>query len=579
MTDRHLEVGDTKAPALLLRGADRPTHLFTLSPRAAWAIATLTIAAATWHSWMVDGGLGDVLFVMGVFLAAGAVVMLGSRRLLFAAVVIACAIVLLRSIAVLKQEPTGVVLHAYDVASFLRSSSPIVDLWQDQRRYAAALLVALSAMLALGWISWRLDPTRVRRMRGLAAVAVCAAIAVVGALSKDKVGHTAFYYEERYLSFWLTSWPDTIKALWRGHLMEAAGSTKAPALTLPASCTPASKPPHIILIHQESVVPPHFFPQIRYDSSIDPLFQSFDNSVRKLRVETYGGASWLSEFSVLTGISAESLGGLRHFAQTIMARKMRETLPQALGRCGYRNVAVHPMLRAYLAIGHFFDAVGFHQMLDAKDQGATEIIDRDRRYYASALAEAERHLKSSSQPLFLFIETMATHGPYTYTYRPEVDMPGGGSGTAPEMHEYLRRLGMARQDYAFLKSEFERRFPGEAFLIVQYGDHQPFVTLPLLGLHQESTIEDVMRSGNEAALLTYYAVDGVRYRPQPLPQLDRLDIAYLGTVLLTAAGLPLSDTYHERKRLMITCKGRHHGCPGMLEFNRRLIHSRIIDAL
>jgi hypothetical protein len=262
-----------------------------------------------------------------------------------------------------------------------------------------------------------------------------------------------------------------------------------------------------------------------------------------------------------------------------MARKTRETLPQALRRCGYRNVAVHPMLRVYLAIGSFFEAVGFDKTLDAKDQGATERIERDRVYYANALAEAERHLKTSAQPLFLFIETMATHGPYSFTYRPEVDMPGGGSGTAPEMHEYLRRLGMARQDYAFLRSELMRRFPGESFLIVQYGDHQPLATLPLLGFRTDASIEEVMRSGNEAALLTYYAIDGVRYQPPPLPDLDTLDIPYLGTAMLDAAGLPLSDTYRERKRLMATCNGRHHGCPEMLEFNRRLINSKIIDAL
>jgi hypothetical protein len=262
-----------------------------------------------------------------------------------------------------------------------------------------------------------------------------------------------------------------------------------------------------------------------------------------------------------------------------MANKVRETLPQALARCGYRNVAVHPMLRVYLAIGRFFEAVGFHKMLDAKDQGATQDIERDRVYFANALAEIERHVKSSSQPLFLFVETMATHGPYSYTYRPEAGVPGGGPGTSPPMHEYLRRLAMAQQDYALLRAELARRFPGERFLIAQYGDHQPTVTLPLLGFREDASIEEVVRSGNEAALVTYYAIEGVRYRPPLPPQFDALDVAYLGTVVLDAAGLPLSDTYRERKELMIRCRGRHHDCPDMPEFNRRLIEARIVDAL
>ncbi|HJZ42131.1 MAG TPA: sulfatase-like hydrolase/transferase [Hyphomicrobiaceae bacterium] len=574
MTEREFDLPSTPARF----GAGR-MRLAPLPARTVWASAAALLGGMVVHSWSIDGDAGDVLFVSGAVLTLGALVLLVSRRLLVATVLVAAIITLLRTVAVLKQEPTGVVLHAYDVAYFVRSWSGIVGLWHDNKGHAAGLLAASAAVGLLAWIAWRLDSTRLHRVHGLAAVAIFAMLTGVGAFTKDVTRHTAFYFEDRYLSFWLSSWPDTIRTLWRGHLMDASRNAPGPALSLPAGCTPAGKPPHIILIHQESVVPPHYFPSVRYDKTIDPLFQSFDGKVHKLRVETYGGASWLTEFSALTGLSALSLGGLHQFAQTIMAGKMRETLPQALARCGYRNVAVHPMLRIYLAIGKFFDAVGFHQMLDATDQGATSSVERDRFYYASALAEMERHFKASRQPLFVFVETMATHGPYTYTYMPEVEVPGGGPGTSANMHEYLRRLAMTHQDYAFLLAELHTRFPSEQFLIVQYGDHQPLATLPLLGFREDVYIEDVMQSGNQAALMTYYAVDGVRYRPPPLPELEVLDIPYLGTVMLDAAGLPLSDAYRERKRLMAVCKGRHHGCPEILEFNRRLIDSRIVDAL
>ena len=91
-----------------------------------------------------------------------------------------------------------------------------------------------------------------------------------------------------------------------------------------------------------------------------------------------------------------------------------------------------------------------------------------------------------------------------------------------------------------------------------------------------------MASDNEAARITYYALDGVRYRPPPLPNLDVLDVAYLGTMLLNAAGVPLSDTYRERRRLMLLCKGRYHDCPAraeVLRFHRRLIDSGLMKAL
>jgi hypothetical protein len=165
---------------------------------------------------------------------------------------------------------------------------------------------------------------------------------------------------------------------------------------------------------------------------------------------------------------------------------------------------------------------------------------------------------------------------------PEVTVPAGGLGTHPEMHEYLRRLAMAHQDYSFFRAELARRFPGEQFVIVNYGDHQPLTTLPLLGFRKDVTIEDVMRSGNDAALITYYAIDAVNYQLRPALDFETLDVPYLGTILLESAGLPLSDAYRERKRLMSVCNGRYHGCSRpneILMFHRRLMDSGIVDAL
>ena len=564
-----------------LKGTE-PTVRFPreLHPRLVWAIAAFTALVMATYLWNTEGW-ANVLFTVAVTLTFGALIVLASRRLLLATVLVAAMVALLRTISFLKRQTTDVVLHAYDLVSFLSSWSVVTRLWHDHRQYAVGLLAALMAAALLGWIAYRVDGTRVRRTPAVAATVVLASLAWIAAGAKDEMRHTGFYYENRYISFFFSSWSETIEALWRGHLIEAATHAPGPRLKPLASCDLVSKPPHIILIHQESVVPPSYFPSVSYHRSVDPFFQSHDGTLRKLRVETYGGASWLTEFSVLTGLPAFSLGDLRQFAQTIMAGKVRETLPQALARCGYRNVAFHPMLRIYLSIERFFEAVGLHQMFDAKDQKAKFGNERDRFYYANALAEMEHHFKTSSQPLFTFIETMATHGPYSYTYMPEVVVSGGGPGTDPDMHEYLRRLSMARMDYDFLRSELAHRFPDHQFLVVHYGDHHPSVIRKLLGFAEGATFEDVMRSGNAAALITYYAVDAVHYRPPLLPDLETIDVAYLGTIMLEAAGVPLSDTYRERKRLMRLCNGRYHGCSErneILKFHRRLIDSGLVDA-
>ena len=103
----------------------------------------------------------------------------------------------------------------------------------------------------------------------------------------------------------------------------------------------------------------------------------------------------------------------------------------------------------------------------------------------------EKHIAGSKAPLFNFILTSATHLPYGYTYDPDVNVPGGTAGTDPEMHEYLRRLSMAKMDYDEFRAALVQRFPGERFLIVQYGDHQPVATRTMLGFDKSYAAEDM----------------------------------------------------------------------------------------
>lgn len=521
------------------------------------------------------------LFSAAVLLLVGALLVLISRRLLPSVVLVCSLAATIRTAAYIKQQATEVLLHAYDLVSLLSSWSALAQFWRGHRQHALSLMVAILATALLAYVAYRLDGTRIRRTYAAGVVALLSCLVPLASFVKGEPRHTEPYFENVYVSYFLASWSETIAALQRGELIEAARGPPTPSLEQPASCEPRPRLPHIILIHQESVVPPSYFPSLSYDRNLDHFFHSHDGQLRKLRVETYGGASWLTEFSVLTGLSTYSFGHMRQTVQQVMAGKVLETLPQALSRCGYRNVMYYPMLRHFLGAGKFFEGVGLAEIFDAKAQKAQSPNERDRFYYTNLLGELQRHLKSSRQPVFAFVETMATHGAYDYAYMPEVDVPGGGAGTHPEMHEYLRRLAMARIDYAFLRAELVRRFPDQQFLIVHYGDHQPTATWTLHGFGNDIPIEKVMDSSKDAALMTYYVVDAVRYRPPALPAFDALDVPFLGTIVLEAARVPLSNAYQERRRLMLLCGGLYHDCPArdeVMTFHRRLIDSGLVNA-
>jgi len=552
-----------------------------LRPRSAYAVSIVVALAVLVLRWGTEGGPATSIFALATCLTLAAVLVLVSRRVLFATVLVAglsLAIVLGASI---KLKKMNMVMHAYDLLFYLSSWSTVTYLWYDYRSYFVSILAAILGTVLVSVIAYQIDGSRISRRNAALAAALLATIAYGAAVAKGERRHTEFAYAGQYLTFFFTSWPETLETLWRGQLLEAALKAPGPPFRVPARCETTAKPPHIVLIHQESVVPPGYFPQLQYDRSLDGFFESHDGKLHKLRVETYGGASWLTEFSLLAGVSTYSFGDMRSFVQLLMAGRVHDTMPQALARCGYRNVVFYPMLRNFVSNDRFYATIGLPEIFDLKDQGATSVNERDSFYYRNALAEMERHIARSDKPLFTYIQTMSTHWPYYTTYLPEETVPGGGPGTHPEMHEYLRRLALAKRDYEGLKAELARRFPSEPILIVRYGDHHPVSTRMLLGFDESLEAEDVVLEQDSVGFLTFYAVEGINYDPPEQPAENIVDVPYLGMILLEAARLPLSEAYLERKRLLSLCGGRYYTCPArgeILRFHRRLMDSHIVEA-
>lgn len=560
------------APAIL---ADRQ-----LRPVTILRIAGATSAVIFSYFWATEGLPSNVLFTVATTLLIAAMIVFATRRLLFATAVTASFVVLVVAVARAKLNTVGMVLHAYDFVFYLTSWSTISYLWEGARFYIAALFAGLLLAAAIAWIAYRFDGTRVNRRYSGTMVVAFAVLAVVSAAAKGERPHTLFYWKALYVSSFFSSWHETLETLWRGQLIEAAATTRGRPFTIPPVCQPAKRPPHIVLVHQESLVQPSIFPTLNYDRSLDDFFKSADGKIHRLRVETYGGASWLTEFSILAGMSTQSFGGMRHFVQSLLAGKVHDTLPELLLRCGYRNVLFYPMLKNFVSNARFYETVGLKEIFDLQAQRARTVSERDSFYFNNALDEMERHVRTQDKPLFTYIQTMSAHWPYTAPFHPEINVPGGGPGTHPEMHEYLRRVAIAKLDYEFLKSELQRRFPNEPILIVHYGDHHPMATRMLLGFGENNEVEDIKLGMDSIGLITYYAVDALNYSPPPLPDAETLDVAYLGALILDQSGLPLSDAWRERLRLMALCNGRYYGCSRqdeILAFHRRLIDSGIME--
>jgi len=585
MSEGSVEQGGQSGRVAVASAAVQATQgwfrLEPLSATTAMRIAVVLSAIHLAYYWRHEGWYPTIVFTIGVSLALAAFLTLMSRRLLFSVTLVSAIVTIVVIASTVKRRTMDMVVHAYDLIFYFSSWSTITFLASEYRAYVIALLVALALTVATGVIAFRVDGTRIRRRHAATALAAAVVIAAGGAAWKGGRPHTLFYWEDLYVSSFYASWSETLETLWRGQLVEAAPEAPGPAFKLPTSCETAGKLPHIVLIHEESVVQPSLFPRLKYERDLDRLFRSFDGRTHRMRVETYGGASWLTEFSILAGVSTHSFGGMRPFVQSVMQGKVRDTLPEALARCGYRNVVFYPMLRNFVSNARFYTSIGLNEIFDLKDQGAKGVQERDRFYFGNALNEMARHFATSSAPLFTFVQTMSAHGPYDFRFEPELSVPGGGAGTDPEMHEYLRRLWLSKLDYEEFRRELKRRFPSERFLIVHYGDHHPTATRSLLGLDTSQEVENVEVARDSLGFVTYFAMDGQGHHPRALPPFETVDVPYLGSLILHAAGLPLSDSHHERLRLMQACKGLYDGCKDkdeILRFHRKLIDSGLLAA-
>ncbi len=551
------------------------------SARVSWGLAAAIFALMAAFFWTNEWPIGNFVYATALTGAVIAAIAVLTRRVLFGATVTAGVVVTVIGAAKVKLAFMDMLVHAYDIFFYFNSFSTFAYLADAYPWPTYGLFAMLTATALLGLAVFRYDGAKVRRATAFGMFCALSVIAWAGLDSTGQRRHMHLYYSDRYLSTFYSSWPETARTLWQGQLIAAA--PRAPGLPFGGigSCATAGRKPHIILIHQESMAPPTLFEGLQFDKGVMPFFTSHDSKVHKLRVETFGGASWLTEFSVLAGVSTYSFGSMRQFVQAFMEGKVRETIPQVMETCGYRNVLFYPMMTNFVSNARFYESIGLKEIFDMKKQGAPTMAERDRFYYGNALDEMERHIRSSDRPIFTFIQTMSGHWPYDYKKFPEVEVPAGGAGEHPEVQEYLRRISIAAKDYAWLKAELKRRFPNESFVIMNYGDHQAGATRSLVGVPMETEIEDVKLRADSPGYLAYYSIETQNWKAPAMPNFQILDVPYIGLALLEAARLPLSEAYLERKRLMNQCNGRYHSCAdegAILAFHRRLIDSGLLES-
>jgi hypothetical protein len=459
-----------------------------------------------------------------------------------------------------------------DTAAFLFTIFPNLR-WS----VISAGLVTIPLMYALWW----LDPFRIRRLPALACMLACLAALVCYSIEWPDEAWRG-YYDDGYLSKFSRSGVTAVSDFIHYGFMESDAVARE-HLNVPLldSCHPAGRLPNIIMVHDESSFDIRAADGIKVPPGYGSHFKSFDGRERKFLAESNGGPSWFTEYNVLAGLSSRSFGRFAYFVTRIASGRVERGLPLALRRCGYDTISLYPAFGAFMSARSFQLTTGIQHFYDAHDLGARD-VEPDSFFYDKALSLMSE--APPKTPLFMFVYLAANHFPWETKFRPDLMPSWRALGNEPVVDEYLRRQAISADDYKAFIAGLKKKFPGQPFLIVRYGDHQPEFSPHVLDpALDEAGVGKKLEDYDPRYYATYYAIDAVNFEPIKSPtEMDAIDGPYLPLVIQEAAGIPLDPSFVEQKQIMLRCKGMFYACKDGAEarrFNRLLIDAGMIHGL
>ena len=326
--------------------------------------------------------------------------------------------------------------------------------------------------------------------------------------------------------------------------------------------------PDIVQVLEESTFDPSIFAACGVPECRLQLFQA-DARTRGtgvLRTHTFGGGTWVSEFATLTGMPQDIFGPGGMYAPYVLAPHVRDALAMQLRRLGYLTIAIYPTEGSFINGRNAYKSYGFDHLYDVNELKLDEWEETDKQMFDAAKRVYDQ-VKKPGQPVFIMILTINQHGPHDDLPLAQLPAPfnrGLLTGLSPaatiNFSAYLSRLHDSDVAMRGLEHDFLDR--AQPTLLVHFGDHQPSFegmirpmarTLPLALQPYRDYLTNYMLKSNFAG--------------EPLPSYPMMDIAFLPSMVLQAAGLPKDPYFSALHELRTRCNGLYDDCkiPGLID--------------
>ena len=342
--------------------------------------------------------------------------------------------------------------------------------------------------------------------------------------------------------------------------------------------------PDIIVIQHESIFDPRVY-GLPVEPNVEAFLSPKNGLGGRLNVDIFGGGSWQSEFSLMTGLSSASFGSNAYFLFKRGVGRFHHSLPHSLAALGYGTTLMSSCRRNFLNYDEFYRAIGIGDRIFSDDfplpfdVGRFETTNSDALFLEAAIDAHAKRIAGDAAPRFLYALTNFNHGPHNRRLVPHGQFESERAFAAASLPdacyaEYYARLAETAATWNRLKSKLAARFPGRPMLVVHYGDHQPVMTRRI-----EAKLKLPMDARRQ--FRTFYAIETLNYHPDRLVagRGTDLDIAFLGTVALQHAGLPLDEIFATRASLLEECGETYFASSSERKrrFHRTLVELGVID--
>lgn len=284
------------------------------------------------------------------------------------------------------------------------------------------------------------------------------------------------------------------------HSRQAAAFRSAPAVLVRRS--PNATP--VVIVQSES-----FFDPRRVHSAVaGNILPNFDacrcSSVQHglLDVPAWGANTIRTEFAVLTGITDQAVGFDRFNPYFAFARKKLPSLASRLRAEGYRTICLHPFDRTFYRRDEVMLNLGFDTFIG--DEAFSGVASKGAYVSDEAAGKVAVDLLREEGPaVFLFVITMANHGPWDNVPGQPAAMDAiANLPDIPERQAFARYIEGARNADAMLGtltnalSELPR-----TGLCAFYGDHLPSfpAAFPALSFHDTRSDYAIWHGGEGTA--------------------------------------------------------------------------------